>query len=330
MKVIIQIPCLNEENSLPITLQALPRTLQGIDEVEWLIIDDGSHDETINVAIANGIDYVIKHPDNRGLAAAFENGVQAAIMLGADIIVNTDADNQYCAEDIQKLVDPIVRGEAEYVIGTRPIQDTEHFSPIKKKLQHLGSNVVRFFSQTTVEDAPSGFRAISKDAAMRLHVFNKYTYTLETIIQAGQSGISITTVPIRTNDELRPSRLMSSIRSYIKRSVVMILRSFMTYRPLLFFLVPASILLGLGILLGVRFLYFFFILNEKTGHIQSLILAVILFVVGSSMMISGFLADLIAVNRMLLERVDLRIKRLESGLLSTEDAVPYLVYRKNS
>lgn len=328
MKVIIQIPCLNEEKTLPVTLADLPRQLEGVDEVEWLIIDDGSRDHTIDTAIAHGVDYVIRHPENRGLAAAFENGMQACIMLGADIIVNTDADNQYCAADIQKLVDPILSGAAEYVIGTRPIQDIAHFSPLKKWLQGLGSNVVRFFSQTEVEDAPSGFRAISKDAAMRLHVFSKYTYTLETIIQAGQSGISIQTVPIRTNAELRPSRLMKSIRSYIKRSSIMILRAFMTYRPLAFFLTPAAVLMGLGFILGLRFLYFYLILKDGAGHIQSLILTIILFVLGAALMISGVLADLSATNRMLLERIDLRVKRLENGLLEPEDAVPYLFYRR--
>ncbi len=331
MKVIIQIPCFNEEKSLPITLKELPRQLEGVDEVEWLIINDGSQDRTIEVAIENDVDYVISHINNLGLAQAFLSGMTACIHFGADIIVNTDADNQYCAKDIQKLIDPIINAKAEYVIGTRPVKDTEHWSPIKKKLQLLGSWVVRKASQSNVADAPSGFRAITRSSAMRLHVFNRYTYTIETIIQAGHLKIPILNVPIRTNKEMRPSRLISGIPSYLKRSFSTIFRSFMTYDPMRFFLIPAVALLGITIVLGIRYLYFFSI-GEGIGHVQSLILALAIFVFSTALFIVGFLADLIAVNRQILEGVDYRLRKLESNQVEKSSEYPavfnraYLVY----
>ena len=312
MKVIIQIPCFNEEKSLPITLKELPRQLEGVDEVEWLIINDGSQDRTIEVAIENDVDYVISHINNLGLAQAFLSGMTACIHFGADIIVNTDADNQYCAKDIQKLIDPIINVKAEYVIGTRPVKDTEHWSSIKKNLQLLGSWVVRKASQANVADAPSGFRAITRSSAMRLHVFNRYTYTIETIIQAGHLKIPILNVPIRTNKEMRPSRLISGIPSYLRRSFSTIFRSFMTYDPMRFFLIPAVALLGITIILGIRYLYFFSI-GEGIGHVQSLILALAIFVFSTAFFIVGFLADLIAVNRQILEGVDYRLRKLEGN-----------------
>ncbi len=312
MKVIIQIPCFNEEKSLPITLKELPRQLEGVDEVEWLIINDGSQDRTIEVAIENDVDYVISHINNLGLAQAFLSGMTACIHFGADIIVNTDADNQYCAKDIQKLIDPIINAKAEYVIGTRPVKDTEHWSSIKKNLQLLGSWVVRKASQANVADAPSGFRAITRSSAMRLHVFNRYTYTIETIIQAGHLKIPILNVPIRTNKEMRPSRLISGIPSYLRRSFSTIFRSFMTYDPMRFFLIPAVALLGITIILGIRYLYFFSI-GEGIGHVQSLILALAIFVFSTAFFIVGFLADLIAVNRQILEGVDYRLRKLEGN-----------------
>ena len=235
MKLIIQIPCLNEAKTLGIALAELPRSVPGIDKVEILIVDDGSTDDTVAVARAAGVDHIVRHPANFGLARAFMTGLDASLKLGADIIVNTDADNQYCAADIPALVAPILEGRAEYVIGTRPIARIEHFSPVKKFLQKLGSYVVRRISGTQVEDAPSGFRALSRDAAMRMNVFNRYTYTLETIIQAGYKNIPILCVPVRVNADLRPSRLVKSVPRYIQRSIFTMIRIFVVYRPFKFF-----------------------------------------------------------------------------------------------
>lgn len=320
MKVIIQIPAYNEEEALPITLQQLPRQLKGVDEVQWLVINDGSKDGTVEAAIAGGADLVISHRNNLGLAQAFLSGMTAAIHFGADIIVNTDADNQYCAEDIQKLIDPILQEQAEYVIGTRPIRDIEHWSPIKKSLQYFGSWIVRQAAQANVEDAPSGFRAITRSAAMRLHVFNRYTYTVETIIQAGHLNIPILCVPVRTNRDMRPSRLISSITRYVRRSSATIVRSFLTYDPMRFFLVPAGFLLAVTAIIGFRYLYYFAI-GEGRGHVQSLILALAIFVLGTSLLIVGLLSDLIAVNRQLLEGIDYRLRNLEL-MRSTKGAEP--------
>ena len=311
MKVIIQIPCYNEEDALPISLKELPRQLDGVDEVEWLIINDGSEDKTVEKAIKGGADYVISHTNNLGLAQAFLSGMTAAIHFGADIIVNTDADNQYCAKDIQKLIAPISNNRAEYVIGTRPVKDIRHWSPLKKNLQFFGSWVVRKAAQTNVVDAPSGFRAIKRAAAMRLHVFNRYTYTIETIIQAGHLKIPMLCIPVRTNKEIRPSRLMSGIPNYLKRSFSTIIRSFMAYDPLRFFLIPATTFLAVTVILGMRYLYFFSI-GEGKGHVQSLILALALFVLSTAFFIVGLLSDLIAVNRQILEGVDYRLRRLEA------------------
>ena len=256
MKLIIQIPCLNEAETLEIALNDLPRHIDGIDEIEYLIINDGSRDNTVEVARKWGVHHIVSFPQNKGLARGFMAGLDAALRQGADIIVNTDADNQYCGEDIGKLIRPILDGEAEVVIGARPIDSTEHFSPLKKKLQHLGSFVVRKASRTDIPDAPSGFRAFSREAAMHMNVVNEYTYTLETIVQAGRNKMAITSVPIRTNPELRSSRLFKSMAGYIKRSMLTILRAFMMYRPLFFFTLVGAVpfLIGLGI--GVRFLCF--------------------------------------------------------------------------
>jgi glycosyltransferase involved in cell wall biosynthesis len=333
MKVIIQIPCLNEEESLPVSLGDLPRRLEGVDQVEWLIINDGSRDNTAQAAIAHGADYIVSHVTNLGLAQAFLSGITACLHFGADIIVNTDADNQYCAEDIQKLIDPILRGEAEYVIGTRPVREISHWSPVKKTLQRLGSWVVRKASHTEVKDAPSGFRAITRSAAMRLHVFNQYTYTLETVIQAGRMRIPIQSVDIRTNGFLRESRLISSVSRYLQRSFVTILRSFSTYEPLRFFLTPAMILTLAAVIIGTRYLTFYF-QGTGAGHVQSLILAVILAVVSAALFIVGFVADLISVNRRLLEDIDVRLKMLQLQQAADSSAhTPvfnhaYLTYQK--
>ena len=242
MKLIIQVPCLNEAGTLAIALGALPRKVEGFDKVEWLVIDDGSTDETAALARELGVDHVIRHPANRGLATAFMTGLDACLRLDADVIVNTDADNQYEAADIPQLTAPILSGQADMVIGARPITETDHFSWIKKKLQQLGSWAVRAASKTSVADAPSGFRAISRETAMRLNVFNAYTYTLETIIQAGLSNLRVLSVPVRTNADLRPSRLVKSIPAYVRRSLVTIFRVFVTYRPLFFLLWIALVL----------------------------------------------------------------------------------------
>ncbi len=235
MKLIIQIPCYNEANTLETALNALPRHIEGIDLIEYLIINDGSQDNTVEVAERWGINYIVNFKQNRGLAKGFMAGLDACLRNGADIIVNTDADNQYCGQDIEKLIQPILDQKADIVIGERPIDQTAHFSPLKKKLQHLGSWVVRIASHSEIPDAPSGFRAYSREAAMRLNVINEYTYTLETIVQAGQSRIAMTSVPIRTNDELRPSRLFNSMFGYVKKSMLTIVRAFLMYKPLRFF-----------------------------------------------------------------------------------------------
>ncbi|WP_136516113.1 glycosyltransferase family 2 protein [Geomonas edaphica] len=311
-KLIIQIPCFNEEATLAVALTALPREIPGVDVVEWLIIDDGCTDRTVEVALRHGVDHVVRHSCNKGLAKGFIAGLDACIKAGADIIVNTDADNQYCADDIPVLIEPILTGRAEIVVGARPISAIQHFSPTKKALQKLGSWVVRQASNTDIPDAPSGFRAISRDAAMQLHVFNNYTYTLETIIQAGQKGMAITSVPIRTNQDLRPSRLVKSIPSYVKRSILTILRIFLTYKPFRCFAIPGFVFFSIGFLIGLRFLFYFYT-GDGTGHIQSLILAALLMGNGFLLIIVGFLADLISVNRLLLENIDWRIKKVEEN-----------------
>lgn len=309
-KLIIQIPCYNEEASLPTTLGALPREVPGIDTVEWLIIDDGSSDRTIEVARQFGVEHIVRFPRNQGLAKAFMAGLEACLRAGADIIVNTDADNQYCADDIPTLIEPILSGKADIVIGARPISEIEHFSTTKKLLQRMGSRVVRMASNTTVEDAPSGFRAISRDAAMRLNVFNEYTYTLETIIQAGQNGLAITSVPIRTNGYLRPSRLIKGIPSYLKQSLMTILRIFMTYKPLRFFMFAGSVPFIIGAAIGVRWLALYLSGTPRT-HVPSLILASILILIGVQLWIFGLVADLLSVNRKMLEDIQIRIRRFE-------------------
>ena len=305
MKLIIQIPCLNEAQTLPIALSALPRKVPGFSSVEWLIIDDGSEDNTVEVAKAHGVDHVVRHAGNKGLATAFMSGLEASLRLGADVIVNTDADNQYNADDIPALTVPILQHRAEIVVGARPIASIEHFSPIKKLLQKLGSWVVRIASKTDIPDAPSGFRAVSRSAAQRLIVFNEYTYTLETIIQAGQKNIAITSVPIRVNGDLRPSRLVKSIPSYIKRSIFTIVRIFIIYRPFSFFGTIGATLFGLGFLIGLRFLWHYMEGNGD-GHVQSLILASVLLGMGFQTLLVAFVADLLAANRKLLEDIRFR------------------------
>ena len=317
MKLIIQIPCYNEAETLSIALAALPRSVPGFDCVEWLIIDDGSQDETIKVAKANGVDHIVRHTGNKGLARAFMTGLEASLSLGADVIVNTDADNQYNADDIPALVQPILEHQAEIVIGARPIETIEHFSPIKKLLQKLGSWVVRVASKTDIPDAPSGFRAMSRAAAQKLMVFNDYTYTLETIIQAGQKNMSIVSVPVRVNGDLRPSRLVKSIPSYIKRSIVTIIRIFVIYRPFRFFGAVGAALFIAGFMIGLRFLWYY-LQGNGDGHVQSLILASVLLGIGFQTLLVAFVADLSAANRKLVEDVRTKIARLgEKAHLST-------------
>jgi glycosyltransferase involved in cell wall biosynthesis len=304
-------------------LAELPREVEGFDIVEWLIIDDGSSDNTAEVARKNGVQHVIRHPVNRGLAEAFMTGIDACLKLGADVIINTDADNQYNGADIPSLTVPILAGEAEIVIGARPISETEHFSWIKKALQHLGSWAVRVASRTNVADAPSGFRAITREAAMRLNVFNAYTYTLETIIQAGQSNMRVISVPIRTNADLRPSRLVRSIRSYVQRSLGTIVRVFVIYRPLALFLWIGLPCIAFGMLFGLRFLVLYLI-GQGEGHIQSVVLTALCLILGTLLIMMGLVADLIATNRKLSERILLRVQRIELGLDSRrdEDSLP--------
>lgn len=310
MKLIIQIPCYNEAETLEIALNDLPRHIDGIDKIEYLIINDGSKDNTVEVARNWGVHYVVNFKQNMGLARGFMAGVDACLRNGADIIVNTDADNQYCGADIETIVRPVLDGKADIVIGERPIDDTEHFSPIKKKLQHLGSWVVRKASHTDIPDAPSGFRAFSREAAMRINVINDYTYTLETIVQAGRSKMAIMSVPVRTNPELRNSRLFHSMWGYVKKSMLTILRAFMWYKPLYCFSLVALIpsLIGLGI--GIRFLVHYFT-GTGNGHVQSLILACTLLIIGFITFVIGLLADTIAANRRILEDVQYHVRKLD-------------------
>jgi len=307
-KLIIQIPCYNEEATLGATLADLPREVPGVDQVEWLIIDDGSRDRTIEVAKASGVDHIIRHPKNQGLAKAFMSGLRASLAADADIIVNTDADNQYCAADIPSLIEPILLKQADIVVGARPISRIPHFSPLKKTLQRLGSYVVRLASNTNIPDAPSGFRAFSQQATLQINVFDNYTYTLETIIQAGQKGIAITSVPVRINEDLRPSRLVKSTPGYIWRSMITILRIFMLYNPLRFFLITGSIPFSMGFLLGVRWLIFFFMGAERT-RIPSLILTAILILIGFQLWMFGLVADLMAANRQLMEDIQSHLRK---------------------
>lgn len=310
MKLMIQIPCYNEETTLKIALNDLPKEISGIDQIEYLIINDGSKDNTVDVAKKWGIHHVVDFKRNRGLAKGFIAGIDACLRNGADIIVNTDADNQYCGADIETLIRPILEGKADMVIGERPINQIAHFSPLKKKLQNLGSWVVRKASDTDIPDAPSGFRAYSREAAMKLNVVNEYTYTLETIVQAGREKMAITSVPIRTNAELRPSRLFSNMFGYVKKSMLTIIRAFMMYKPLRFFTLVGIIPIILGMGIGVRFLIYFSA-GFGEGHVQSLILASLLILVGVQTIVVGLQADIIAANRKILEDIQYHVRKLD-------------------
>ena len=310
MKLLIQIPCYNEAETLEIALNALPKQIDGVDEIEYLIIDDGCTDNTVEVARNWGVHHIVSFTRNKGLAKGFMAGLDACLRNGADIIVNTDADNQYCAEDIPKLIQPILEHKADIVIGERPIDETEHFSLLKKKLQHLGSWVVRKASHTGIPDAPSGFRAFSREAAMRINVINDYTYTLETIVQAGRNKMAIVSVPIRTNPELRKSRLFHSMYGYIKKSILTIFRALMMYKPLYCFTLVAAVPSTIGILIGIRFMIYYFA-GKGNGHTQSLVLACTLLIIGFITFVIGMLADVISANRKILEDVQYRIKKVE-------------------
>ncbi len=309
MKLIIQIPCYNEESSLPVALAALPKEVPGIDEIEVLIIDDGSTDATREVAKAHGVDHIVGFRRNRGLAKAFTCGIQESLHRGADIIVNTDADNQYNGADLPRLIAPIIAHHADIVVGARPITEIQHFSFAKKVLQGLGSWVVKWVSGTSVRDAPSGFRAFSREAAISLNVFSKYTYTLETLIQAGQKNFSVLSVPVGVNPDLRPSRLVSSVPSYVRKSMTTIVRMFVVYRPFRFFLSIGALVFFAGVGIGARFLYYY-LTGRGNGMVQSLILAAVLLMMGFHTILLAFVTDLLAVNRKLLEELQIEQRRI--------------------
>jgi glycosyltransferase involved in cell wall biosynthesis len=312
MKVIIQIPCFNEEATLAITLAALPRQLPGATSVEWLVIDDGSTDRTSEIAREAGVHHILRLPSNKGLARAFTAGLEACVHAGADIIVNTDADNQYRASYVADLIAPIVAGRADIVIGARPIDRIEEFSRSKRYLQKLGSWAVRQASRTDVPDSPSGFRAMSREAAMRINVFGEYTYTLETIIQAGQKNMTVLWVPIETNPATRPSRLVKSVSSYVRRSIATIFRIFMIYRPLRFFFSAGLIPFLIGVALSIRWLVLFVLEDPTRARAPSLIAAAVFILIGVQLWTFGLIADLLAANRILLEDVQLRLRRAEA------------------
>jgi glycosyltransferase involved in cell wall biosynthesis len=313
IKLIVQIPCFNEAEHLPATLADLPRELPGVDSVEWLVIDDGSGDDTVEVARSHGVDHVVRLTNNKGLAAAFQAGVDASLQLGADIIVNTDADNQYFGGDIQRLVQPILRGEADMVIGDRETDKIEHFSPVKKRLQKWGSAVVRRVSATGVPDTTSGFRAYNREAALQVQVVSKFTYTLETIIQAGKMLVAVDHVPIRTNAKTRESRLFPSTWAYVRRNAQSIFRVYSLYEPLRVFLIAATIVAVPATVIWVRFLYFFFS-GEGSGHIQSLILGSMLFIVAVQLAALGVIGDILSGSRILQQRILERVRRVELQL----------------
>jgi len=308
MKLVIQVPCYNEEESLPVTLKELPRDVEGFDSVEWCIIDDGSTDKTVEVARNLGVDHIVSLKQNKGLARAFMKGLDTCLKANADVIVNTDADNQYNALDIPNLVKPILKGQADMVIGERPIKKIKHFSPIKKLLQKFGSFIVKRISGTKISDAPSGFRAFSRYAAMHINIFSKYTYTLESIIQMGKKDLKIISVKIRTNTMLRPSRLMKSTLSYIAKSMITIIRIFVVYNPFRFFMTLAIILFIAGMIPGIRYLILF-ITRSESGHIQSLILSAILLIMSVQIGVLAFIGDLNAVNRSIMEDIQFMLRK---------------------
>ncbi len=320
MKLIIQIPCYNEAETLEITLNDLPKHIDGIDEIEYLIINDGSKDNTVEVAKNWGVNHVVSFKKNKGLAKGFMAGIDACLMNGADIIVNTDADNQYCGDDIETIVRPILDGKADIVIGERPIDQTEHFSWLKKKLQHFGSWVVRKASGTKIPDAPSGFRAYSREAALQLNLVNEYTYTLEQIVQAGRTGIPIMSVPIKTNGELRPSRLFHSMFGYIKKSMVTIVRAYLMYKPMRFFTFLGILPFTIGFAIGLRYIVRLF-MGIASGNVQSLILCSLLIMIAVMIWVLGMMADVISANRKISQEVQRRARDIDYRLAWIEKSL---------
>ena len=315
MKLIVQIPCFNEEKTLLQTIQDIPRQIPGISKVEILIIDDGSTDNTIETARANGADHLIKHTCNKGLAEAFKTGLDACLRLGADIIVNTDGDNQYKGEDIPKLIEPVLKQEADMVVGDRQTDKIPHFSSSKKKMQKIGSFVVRKLSGTRVPDTVSGFRAFSREAALKLNIVSPFSYTIETLIQAGKKHLAVASVTIGTNPKNRESRLFKSIPNFIERSVSTMIRMYTMFQPLRIFFYIGTCFIVMGMIPSIRFLYFYFN-GAGDGHIQSLILAAIFFIIGFQVYMIGMLADVIGFNRKLIEETLLRVKRVEMDYYS--------------
>jgi glycosyltransferase involved in cell wall biosynthesis len=321
VKLIIQIPCLNEEEALPATLADLPREVEGFETVEWLVIDDGSTDGTVEVARALGVDHIIRFSSNRGLAVAFQAGLDAALKLGADVIVNTDADNQYHGSDIPRLVRPILSGDADVVVGTRDVKRHDEFSRLKKFLQSWGSWVVRQASNTNIPDTTSGFRAYTREAALRVNVASRFTYTLETIIQAGKGDLALDHVPIHTNPKTRESRLFRSIPQYLRRSIGTILRIYVMYEPLPVFLWPAAIAGLLGTALFARFGWYYFTEPGPTGHVQSLIVGAVLVIFALQLVLLAVISELLRFNRVLTERTLQRVRKVELELGMQPDSL---------
>jgi glycosyltransferase involved in cell wall biosynthesis len=314
MKLIIQIPCFNEEEQLPGTLADLPRELPGVETIEWLVVDDGSTDRTIEVARANGVDHIVRLTNNKGLAAGFQAGLDASLKLGADLIVNTDADNQYDANDIPKLLAPILAGNADMVVGDRDVATVEHFSRVKVRLQKIGSAVVRRASETNIPDTTSGFRAYNREAAIQLQVVSRFTYTLETIIQAGKNLVAVDHVPIRTNPKTRESRLFPSMWAYVRRNGVSIFRVYSTYEPLRVFMAAAGIVGLIAAVIWIRFAWFYIVEGEGKGHVQSLILGAVLFIAAVQLAALGIVGDILAASRVLQQRTLERVRRVELQL----------------
>jgi len=312
MKLIIQIPCYNEEKTLKTTIDAIPKQIEGVDEIEILVINDGSTDKTSEAAKQAGADYIIEFSKNLGLARAFDAGLKNAVKYGADIVVNLDADNQYCADDIGKLIKPVLEKRADIVIGARPIESIKHFSPVKKILQKAGSFVMKKVSGADIADAPSGFRAFGREAAKRINIFDTYTYTMESIIQAQRKGLAIVSVPIRVNEDLRPSRLVKNNFDYIYRSAKTIIRFFIIYHPFRFFIILSWLFFIAGVLIGLRYLYFFF-LGDGAGHIQSLILCGLLITGGFQTGLLAIISDLLGINRKLIEDVQIKVQNINNG-----------------
>ena len=339
VKVIVQIPCYNEEQTLPLVMRDMPRSIPGVDVIETLVIDDGSTDRTVEVARELGVDHVVRHAGNRGLAAAFQTGIDACLRLGADIIVNTDGDNQYPQAMIPDLVAPIVRGEADMVVGDRQVTKIAHFSPVKKRLQVLGSWVVRVASGTAVPDAPSGFRAFAREAALQLNVITKYTYTVETIVQAGKKNIKVASVPVTTNKVTRPSRLVRSVPDYLKKSAATIVRIYALYEPLKVFFYIGGLIVLVGLFGGARLLYFYLFGTEFeagnwravfTNHLPTVLFSVLAVVIGFQIWLIGLLADLIASSRRLTENTLYRVKRMELELHDLQQRGEMIVQRLDS